>query len=140
MRPSTRARSQTRRLSGMAPMRTSIEKATLPVLRVAGVAISHPERRIEAAPGHTKLDVVRYHEQMAAWVVPELAPRPITVVSFDQARLHNDGADLHPPPEDDEDVGGGGTFVRVSDIADVVRIVQNGSCEFQTWGASFPRL
>jgi bifunctional non-homologous end joining protein LigD len=119
-------------------MRTSIEKATVPVLRVAGVAISHPERRVEVAPGHTKLDVVRYHERMAAWVLPELAPRPISVVSFDQARSREDGERVHRRGEEDDDVGG--TFVRVSDIADVVRIVQNGSCEFQTWGASFPRL
>ena len=121
----------------MAPMRTSIEKATAPVLRVAGVAISHPERRIEMA-GHTKLDVVRYHERMAAWVLPELAPRPISVVPFDRARSREDGEHVHHRREEDDDVGG--TFVRVSDIADVVRIVQNGSCEFQTWGASFPRL
>ncbi|HSC99314.1 MAG TPA: hypothetical protein VLI21_10455, partial [Casimicrobiaceae bacterium] len=109
-------------------MRTSIEKATAPVLRVAGVAISHPERRIEFAPGHTKLEVVRYHERMAAWVLPELAPRPISVVPFDEARSREDGEHVHRRREEDDDVNG--TFVRVSDIADVVRIVQNGSCEF----------
>jgi DNA ligase D len=121
----------------MAPLRTSFEKAPPSVLRVAGVAISHPERHIEVAPGHTKLDVVRYHERMAAWLLPQLSPRPITVVKFDEARFQ-ERRHAHGHREEDDEVAG--TFSRVSDIADVVRVVQNGSCEFQTWGASFPRL
>jgi len=119
-------------------LRTSTDRLGMPALRVAGVAISHPERTIEGAPGHTKLDVVRYHERMAAWLLPQLAPRPINVVGLAAA-----GADEHAT--DDNAVRGandegGAAFVRVSDITDVVRIVQNGRCEFATWGASFPRL
>ena len=40
-------------------------------VRVAGVAISNPERPVVAAPGHSKLDVVRYHERMAHWLLPQ---------------------------------------------------------------------
>jgi bifunctional non-homologous end joining protein LigD len=106
---------------------------------VAGVAISNAERPVAAAPGHTKLDVVRYHEALGRWLLPQLAPRPIAVVKcndgrFDEcffqkhaARAH-DGHDESPP------------FLRLADVADVVRTVQNGAYEFHTWGASFPRL
>lgn len=108
-------------------------------VRVAGVAISNPERPVVAAPGHSKLDVVRYHERVARWLVPQLAPRPIAVVKcmdgrfdecfFQKHPLHgHDGDDDSPP------------FMRLADVADIVRAVQNGTYEFHTWGASFPRL
>ncbi len=64
----------------MAQLRTEIDKPAPPALRVAGVAISHPERPIAEAPGHTKLDVVRYYERIGRWLLPQLAPRPIAVV------------------------------------------------------------
>ena len=118
-------------------LRTSNDRMAAPALRVAGVAISHPERTIDAAPGHTKLDVVHYHERMAAWLLPQLAPRPINVVGLEAARENEHAVDGGLRGANDE---GGAGFVRVSDIADVVRIVQNGSCEFRTRGASFPRL
>ncbi|HKU86230.1 MAG TPA: hypothetical protein VJV77_07810 [Casimicrobiaceae bacterium] len=89
-------------------------------VRVAGVGISHPERVVAEAPGHTKLDVVHYHEQMGPWLVPQLAPRPIASPP---------GAGESAPP-----------FIRVADTAGVVRAVQNGHYEFRTWGACFPRL
>jgi len=106
---------------------------------VAGVVISNAERPIVAAPGHTKLDVVRYHEALAPWLLPQLAPRPIAVVKcmdgrfddcfFQKHPLRGRGGDDDSPP-----------FMRLADVADVVRAVQNGTYEFHTWGASFPRL
>jgi bifunctional non-homologous end joining protein LigD len=117
----------------MSPFRTSLDTGS--VLRVAGIAISQPEGRIDAAPDYTKLDVVRYHERVARWLVPQLAPRPIVVMKLDARRDD-------PPAEADVDAidEPPRSFIRVSDIADVVRIVQNGSWEFHTRGASFPRL
>jgi len=110
-----------------------------PPPHVAGVSISNAERPITAAPGHTKLDVVRYHQSLGAWLLPQLAPRPIAVVrcndgSFDECFFQKHpsrgrgGHDESPP------------FLRLADVADVVRAVQNGAYEFHTWGASFPRL
>lgn len=107
--------------------------------RVAGVAISNPERPIAAAPGHTKLDVVRYHEALAPWLLPQLAPRPIAVVKCMGGAFDDCFFQKHPLPGrlDDEDSP---PFMRLADAADVVRAVQNGAYEFHTWGASFPRL
>ena len=124
----------------MAPLRTSFEKAPPSVLRVAGVAISHPERSIEVAPGHTKLDVVRYHESMAAWLLPQLAPRPITIVKFDEARFQErreNGVAHAGREEDDDNVGN--VRARLRYRGRRARRAER-HCEFQTWGASFPRL
>src|SRR6185437_5042825 len=59
-------------------MRTETSRPPRP--RIAGVAISIHERPILEAPGHAKLDVVRYHEALAPWLLRERAPRPIAVV------------------------------------------------------------
>jgi bifunctional non-homologous end joining protein LigD len=47
---------------------------------VAGVRISHPERVLYPDPPATKLDLARYYEQIADWIVPHTAGRPLTLV------------------------------------------------------------
>jgi bifunctional non-homologous end joining protein LigD len=47
---------------------------------VAGVGISHPDRILFAGTGATKLDLARYYESIADWVLPQLADRPLTLV------------------------------------------------------------
>jgi bifunctional non-homologous end joining protein LigD len=123
----------------MRGLRTDAPRPAPAAVRVAGVAISNPERPVVAAPGHSKLDVVRYHERVARWLLPQLAPRPIAVVKCLGGRFDECFFQKHPlagrSREDDSP-----PFMRLADIADVVRAVQNGAYEFHTWGASFPRL
>ena len=125
----------------MAHVRTAIEKkpaaaATL----VAGVDISHPERPIAEAPGHSKLDVVRYHERIGAWLLPQLAPRPIAIVKCMDGRFDDCFFQKHATRRIANDTDESPPFIRLADVADIVRTVQNGGFEFHTWGASFPRL
>jgi bifunctional non-homologous end joining protein LigD len=47
---------------------------------VAGVAISHADRRVFPAVGATKVDVAHYYESIADWVLPHLIDRPLTLV------------------------------------------------------------
>ena len=119
--------------------RTEALRSPPRLTRVAGIAISNPERPIAAAPGHTKLDVVRYHEALAPWLLPQLAPRPIAVVKCVGGAFDDCFFQKHPLPGqvDDDDSP---PFMRLSDAADVVRAVQNGTYAFHTWGASFHRL
>lgn len=122
--------------------RTVSKRSATPDPSVAGVSISHPERTIAEAPGHTKMDVVRYHEQMASWLLPQLAPRPIAVVKCIGGRFDDCFFQKHPlrGRDDEEPDDDSQPFLRLSDVADVVRSVQNGAYEFHTWGASFPRI
>ncbi len=48
--------------------------------RVGSVKVSHPERVIDAESGLTKLDLVRYYESVAPWMLPHLKGRPVTLV------------------------------------------------------------
>src|SRR5437588_2193629 len=47
---------------------------------VAGIGISHPERVLFPAAGATKLDLARYYDTIADWIVPHVADRPLTLV------------------------------------------------------------
>src|SRR5436309_9275900 len=47
---------------------------------VAGVGVSHPDRVVFPAIGATKLDLARYYEEIADWIVPHLVDRPLTLV------------------------------------------------------------
>jgi len=52
---------------------------------VAGVGISHPERVIYQDLGATKLDIARYYDEVAEWMVPHLAGRPLTLLRCGEA-------------------------------------------------------
>lgn len=47
---------------------------------VIGIKISHPDRVIDKASGGTKLDLARYYGQIAEWMHPEMAQRPVALV------------------------------------------------------------
>ena len=48
--------------------------------RVAGVHISHPDRLIYADQGISKVQLARYYESIADWIVPHVKGRPLTLV------------------------------------------------------------
>jgi bifunctional non-homologous end joining protein LigD len=45
-----------------------------------GVRVTHPERVIDASTGITKLELVRYYESVAEWILPHLRGRPCSLV------------------------------------------------------------
>jgi bifunctional non-homologous end joining protein LigD len=47
---------------------------------VAGVGISHSDRVLFPGVVATKLDLARYYERIADWIVPHVADRPLTLV------------------------------------------------------------
>src|SRR5215212_4362160 len=47
---------------------------------VAGISLSHPARVLFPEAGVTKLDLARYYESIARWILPHLVDRPLTLV------------------------------------------------------------
>lgn len=47
---------------------------------VGGIQVSHPERVIDASTGVTKLELVRYYDSVADWMLPHLKSRPCSLV------------------------------------------------------------
>lgn len=61
-------------LAGSTPVRSAGKVA------VGGIKVSHAERVIDQSTGITKLDLVRYYESVADWILPHLKGRPCSVV------------------------------------------------------------
>lgn len=55
-------------------------RVALAPVPVSQVKVSHPERVVDASSGVTKLDLVRYYESVAQWMLPHLANRPLAMV------------------------------------------------------------
>lgn len=47
---------------------------------VGAVSISHPDRQLFGPAGVTKLDLARYYERIADWILPHAEDRPLTLV------------------------------------------------------------
>jgi len=109
---------------------------------IAGIAISNAERAISEADGVTKLDVVRYHVDVAKWFLPQIGDRPLAAVKCPGGDLAHCFFQRHPG-----DVRRVGTrapdsppYLRLKTLEQVIGAVQNGVFEFHSWGSRFPRL
>jgi bifunctional non-homologous end joining protein LigD len=113
---------------------------------VAGVRLSHPSRVLFASAGVTKIDLARYYEDIADWILPHLAERPLTLVRCPQG--HHCFFQKHANDTTVEGVGrvevptGGttATYMSAGTLPELLRLVQMGVLELHTWGARAGRL
>ena len=111
--------------------------------RVAGVTLSHPGRVVYPEAGLTKLDLARYYESIADWILPHVANRPLTLVRCPQGQQHHCFYQKHltksmPAPLRGvkiEEKGGAGQYVVLDDLAGLVTLVQMGVLEIHPWGS-----
>jgi len=111
--------------------------------RVAGIDITHPERRIDATSGSSKLDIARYYEAVAPWLLRELDGRPVAVLrapdgidgeTFFQKHAHGSGFERLRQLDPALDPGHPPLFVIYS-VAALIEAVQMGAIEFHPWNA-----
>lgn len=98
---------------------------------VGGIAISHPERVLYSASHVTKLDLARYYESVAEWILPHLLDRPLSLVRcprgpqqkcFFQRNAHD------TMPKRDR-------FIVADSLPALEQLVQMGVIELHTWGS-----
>lgn len=115
---------------------------------VAGVRISHPDRLIYPDLGLRKIDLVRYYDAIAEWIVPHVAGRPLTLVHCPRgvdgpcAYLRHKtawGPDVLRRVRIPEKTKIG-TYLVADDAAGVVALVQMGVVEIHTWNAVASRI
>jgi bifunctional non-homologous end joining protein LigD len=119
---------------------------------VAGIGISHPERLIYRDLGLTKLDVARYYDEVAEWMVPHLAGRPLTLLRCGEAvdpAADKGGcvmlrhAKAWGPPAlrrvEIEELHKTGEYLVADTRAALVSLAQMGVLEVHTWNAAAER-
>lgn len=110
---------------------------------VAGVRVTHPERVLFDELGLTKEALARYYEGVAAWMLPELKDRPLSLVRcpqgpgqgcFFQKNIDDRfSAEIERIPVE---LGGGGVYAAANSIGAVVGLVQMGVIELHSWGST----
>jgi bifunctional non-homologous end joining protein LigD len=110
---------------------------------VAGVRISHPDRVIDGTTGLRKVDLARYFEWVAPWMLTHLKDRPLALVRAPEgiegelffqkhttSRLEiphitqHEGLDPGHPP-----------LLTIDSVEALVGAAQMGTVEFHTWNA-----
>ena len=117
-------------------------------VKVAGVAISHPERVVWPDNGLTKADLARYCEEVGEWLLPELANRPLSLLRCPDGSAAECFFQRHMGQERPAGVetfvwerssASRRSYLYVTSLEAVIGMVQRGVIEFHTWGATLPR-
>src|SRR5688572_3986631 len=111
---------------------------------VSGVRISHPERLIYPELGISKIQLARYYEQIADWIVPHVKGRPLTLVHcpagiaapcnyLKHARQWGPSARRRVKIQEKTKVG---EYLVADTIEAVVSLAQMGIVEIHTWNST----
>jgi bifunctional non-homologous end joining protein LigD len=117
-------------------------------VEVAGVALTHPDRVLFPDTALTKLDLARYYETIASWILPQVRGRPLTLVRcpngvpgscfyMKHARVAAAGALRRVRIPEKKKVG---EYLVADTLAAVVALVQMNVLELHTWNATFERI
>jgi len=113
-------------------------------MKVAGITITHPDRIVYPADGITKMEVARYYERVAEYMLPHLVNRPLALLRapsgisgdmFFQKSFPN-----HLPDQvTQKELADGTTIFFVRNTRGLVSLAQFGAIEFHPWGSHMPQ-
>ena len=112
---------------------------------VAGVPISHPDRVLYPDRKLTKLDIARYYESIAKWIVPHVEGRPLTLVRCPEGTAGDCFFMKHSKVwapkalrrvriKEKTKLG---EYLIADDISGIVGLAQMGVLEIHTWNSVF---
>ena len=112
---------------------------------VAGVPISHQDRILYPDLTLTKIDIARYYESIATWVVPHVAGRPLTLVRCPEglradcffmkhSKVWAPSALRRVRIKEKTKLG---EYLIADDLPALVGLVQMGVLEIHTWNSVF---
>jgi len=119
-------------------------KAKAPDRDADGVNISHPERVVFAKARLTKGDVADYYRQMARWILPEVARRPLSLLRCPDGvdkpcffqKHHGTGLGDAVEAIPLEQKSGREDYLYIEDTEGLLQLVQMNTLELHPWGAS----
>jgi bifunctional non-homologous end joining protein LigD len=130
-----------------APRPTSSAKTTGEAT-VAGVRLTHADRILFPPHGTTKLDLARFYESIAKWILPHLEDRPTTLVRCPEGAHKTCFYQKHVgywAPESlrrvkIQEKRKVGEYLVVDSLASLIGLVQIGILEIHTWNSVVKRL
>ena len=115
---------------------------------VAGVRLTHPGKIIFPGRDLTKLDLARYYERIADWILPHLANRPLVLVRCPEGQggecfYQKHLTDQFPAAVLRVTIEEGGKKVlygAIDSLPGLISLVQMGALELHIWGAHRDRV
>ena len=122
---------------------------------IAGVGISHADRMVFPRTRSTKLDVARYYESIARWMLPHLVDRPLTLVLcpagipatgarkgsdclyMKHAKAWGPSAIRRVKIREKTKVG---EYLIIDTLEALVSVIQMNALEIHTWNSTFARV
>jgi bifunctional non-homologous end joining protein LigD len=146
--PAPRPRAGAKRSFVRARTRRASKPASGSPVEVAGVRITHPDRVLYPPQGITKIDLARFYESIADWVLPHLRGRPTSLVrcpeGISQECFYQKHVGTWAPAalrrvriQEKKKVG---EYLVVEDLPGLIGLVQIGILEIHTWNAVADRL
>ena len=123
---------------------TRAHKADSGTSTVLGIRISHPDRLIYPDLGISKIQLARYYEAIADWIVPHVAGRPLTLVHcpaglaapciyLKHAKAWGPSALRRVKIQEKTKIG---EYLVADSIEAVVSLAQMGIVEIHTWNST----
>jgi bifunctional non-homologous end joining protein LigD len=112
------------------------------------IAITHPDRIIDADTGATKKDLAVYYAEISAWMLPHLKQRPVSILRAPEGiggeqffQKHTEHLDIpnikHLDPALDP---GHAALMEIDNTLALVGAVQMGTIELHTWGSKSAKI
>ncbi|HYE61938.1 MAG TPA: non-homologous end-joining DNA ligase [Phycisphaerales bacterium] len=150
-RPTSIERERAEETPRKAPSRTNAAQITTkpskpPKLEegpVAGVTLTNPQRVQYPESGVTKLELARYYESIADWVLPHMVRRPLSLVRCPAGRekhcfYQKHLSDMLPKSVHGVPIrekNGVEEYVAIENLTGLVGLVQLGVLEIHPWGS-----
>lgn len=125
-------------LDAFATTSTSEEK-----MKVADITITHPDRVVFPADGITKMEVARYYERIAGYMLPHLMNRPLALLrapsGISGEVFFQKSFPRHLPEQvTQRELADGSTIFYLRNTRGLISLAQFGAIEFHPWGSRMP--
>ena len=118
------------------------------VVKIGGIRLSNPHRVLYPDQGITKAELAGYYQQVADWILPHIARRPLTIVRCPRGRQKKCFYQKHLTEQLPESVkgipivekNGEQIYIMIEDLAGLIALAQLGTLELHPWGSRTDRL
>jgi bifunctional non-homologous end joining protein LigD len=115
---------------------------------IAGIRLTNPDKVLYPGDGITKLDLARYYESIADWVLPHVAGRPLTIVRCPEGyhkpcffqKHFNDTVAKEVHSLEIKEGGKKAPYLMIDDLSGLIALAQMGVLELHVWGSLAARL
>ncbi|MGD9644709.1 MAG: non-homologous end-joining DNA ligase [Pirellulales bacterium] len=117
-------------------------------INFGGVRMTHPHKVLYPEQGLTKLDLARYYDEVAEWMLPHVVDRPLALLRCPSGNHKSCFFQKHPGAGSSEQLsevnvaeqGAAEYHLALDDAAGLTALVQMGVLEIHVWGSRCDRL